>query len=90
MILRCKQTFDETLREVAPWNAQVLELKAHTAATLARICPECQSILQRIETQALDQAFRIFESLTNDQGAPHAGEKRVHLNTACRARLVVD
>ncbi len=60
MFSKCDQTFREILQAVGPENAQVLERKAHIAASIARICPAHQSKLHGIETQALDQAFRIL------------------------------
>jgi hypothetical protein len=70
------QTFRETLLEVARENVQVLECKAHIAASLVRICPKHQDALHEIEIQARDQAFRILASIPNGQDARRARDKR--------------
>jgi hypothetical protein len=71
------QTFKEALLVVAHENAQILEHKAHIAASLVRICPKHQDALHGIETQARGQAFRILASMANGMDAPRARRKRL-------------
>jgi len=71
MSSKWNRTFRETLLEVAQQNAQVLEHKANIAALLARTYPEYQGILRAIETEALDQVFRILADIANSHDPSH-------------------
>ena len=55
-----RQTFEETLLAVTPRNAQSLENKAHTASSLAVTYPENADAFRTIESEAIQQLFRIL------------------------------
>lgn len=87
---RSKQAFREILVAAGPTNAQILENKAHIAASLVRICRKHQDVLRRIEAQALGQAFRILAGLANGQDAPRARRKRIERESVGVLNLAAD
>ncbi len=84
-----KQTFAEALQVVGPGNAQVLERKAHTAASIGGICHEYRSVLYRIEAEALDQAFRILGAIANGPDDRRARDRHLSREPAA-VRLAAD
>jgi len=57
---RWRQTFKETLLAVASRNVQALEYKARTASSLAETYPERGGAFRTIESEAIQQIFRIL------------------------------
>ncbi len=57
---RSKQTFEHMLVEVAPRNVQVLERRAERASSLAEAYPENEAAFRAIESEAIQQMFRIL------------------------------
>jgi hypothetical protein len=55
-----RATFRDILRAVASRNIQVLEYEARIAFDLARACPEKAAAFRMLETEALEQVFRIL------------------------------
>lgn len=77
MAQKFERTFEDTLLEVARENAQALETKAHTAASLMRICPGHCTVLRRIEARALEQAFCILAGIGDGRNALRAEALRI-------------
>jgi len=68
--VRSRETFQQILVTVAPRNIQTLENQAQVASALAVTYPENEGVFRAIESDALQQIFRIVvrEPLTGEMG----------------------
>ncbi len=60
MARQARQTFKQLLLAVALRNVQTLEYKARTASSLAETYPENAAAFRAIESEAIQQMFRIL------------------------------
>jgi len=67
--MRSRETFQRILVAVAPRNIQTLENGARTASALATTYPKNEAVFRSLESEALQQIFRIMTDMAPGQDA---------------------
>lgn len=87
--MRLRETFQRILVAVAPHNIQTLENVARTASSLATTYRKNEAVFRSLESEALQQIFRIMTDMDNGQDASRLVDKRPDREPA-PVRLLVD
>ncbi len=74
--MRSRETFQRILVAVASRNIQTLENVARTASALATAYPKNEAVFRSLESEALQQIFRIMTDMANGQDAWRIVDKR--------------
>ena len=75
--MKSRNTFRHILDAVAPHSIQILENEARTASKLAAAYPENETAFHSLESDALQQIFRIITDAASGEDVQRIVDKRI-------------
>jgi len=75
--MKLRNTFRHILDAVAPRSIQILENEARTASELAAAYPENETAFHSLESDALQQLFRIIMDAASGENVQRVVDKRI-------------